>query len=207
MKLSGENHINAPPQEVWRALNDPEVLKKAIPGCETLEKVSDTQFKATVVTKIGPVQAKFNGEVELTDLDPPNGYTISGKGSGGVAGNARGGAKVKLEPEGDGTKLSYDVDAQVTGKLAQLGSRLIDSTAKMLAGQFFNKFGEIVGKPEEAPAPAAPVAAAMQAPAASGPAANASQPAAGGTQRGIPAWFWAVLISLFIVLAGWYFKK
>lgn len=207
MKLSGQNHINAPPQEVWRALNDPEVLKKAIPGCETLEKVSDTQFKATVVTKIGPVQAKFNGEVELTDLDPPNGYTISGKGSGGVAGNARGGAKVKLEPEGTGTKLSYDVDAQVTGKLAQLGSRLIDSTAKMLAGQFFNKFGEIVGKPEEAPAPAAPVAAAMETPAARGPAANASLPAAGSAQRGIPAWFWAVLISLFIVLAAWYFKR
>ena len=141
MKLSGENHINATPQEVWRALNDPAVLKQAIPGCDTLEKIDDTHFKATVTTRIGPVQAKFNGEVELTDLDPPHGYKISGKGSGGVAGNARGRAKVRLEPDGTGTKLIYDVDAQVTGKLAQLGSRLIDSTAKMLAGQFFTKFG------------------------------------------------------------------
>ena len=149
MKLSGENRINASPQEVWRALNDPDVLKRAIPGCETLEKVSDTQFKATVTTRIGPVQAKFNGEVDLTDLDPPKGYTISGKGSGGVAGNARGAAKVRLEPDGKATRLVYDVDAQVTGKLAQLGSRLINSTAKMLAGQFFDKFQEIVGKPEE----------------------------------------------------------
>ena len=135
MKLTGENHINASPQEVWRALNDPAILKQAMPGCETLEKLSDTQFKATVMTKIGPVQAKFAGEVELSDLDPPNGYTISGKGSGGVAGNARGSAKVKLVPDGAGTKLSYDVDAQVTGKLAQLGSRLIDSTAKMQIGR------------------------------------------------------------------------
>jgi carbon monoxide dehydrogenase subunit G len=208
MKLSGENRINAPPQDVWRALNDPEVLKKAIPGCESLEKLSDTQFKATVVTKIGPVQAKFNGEVELTDLDPPNGYTISGKGSGGVAGNARGGAKVRLTPDGDGTKLSYDVDAQVTGKLAQLGSRLIDSTAKMLAGQFFNKFGEIVGKPD-APAPAA--ADAVSAPGMAAPSTGAgistTQPGIDAAKPGIPAWFWAVLISLLVALAVWYFRR
>jgi carbon monoxide dehydrogenase subunit G len=98
------------------------------------------------------VQARFNGQVNLTDLDPPNGYTISGSGSGGVAGNAKGGAKVKLTSEGAGTRLAYDVDAQVTGKLAQLGSRLIDSTAKMLAGQFFDKFQEVVGGPQETPA-------------------------------------------------------
>ena len=150
MKLSGENLVKAPPEVVWAALNDPEVLKQAIPGCETLEKLSDTQFKATVAIKIGPVQARFNGQVELTDLDPPNGYTISGSGSGGVAGNARGAAKVRLEPEGEDTKLIYDVDAQVTGKLAQLGSRLIDSTAKMIAGQFFDRFGKIVGETDEA---------------------------------------------------------
>ncbi len=219
MKLAGQNHINASPQEVWRALNDPEILKKAIPGCESLEKLSDTQFKATVITKIGPVQAKFNGEVELQDLDPPNGYTISGKGSGGVAGNARGAAKVKLEPDGDGTKLSYDVDAQVTGKLAQLGSRLIDSTAKMLAGQFFNKFEQLVSKPEAAAAPAAvtteaastasttaatvaakPVAAKTTAPQASAPAAT------GEAKGGIPAWLWAVVIAGCIVLFAYYFR-
>ena len=212
MKLTGENRINASPEEVWRALNDPEILKQAIPGCDTLEKLSDTAFKATVTTKIGPVQAKFNGEVELQDLDPPNGYTISGKGSGGVAGNARGSAKVKLEPDGTGTKLSYDVDAQVTGKLAQLGSRLIDSTAKMLAGQFFNKFEQLVSKPAEA-APAAAVAAVAAAAATTTAAATGahSAPAPSGAQqgssKGIPAWVWAVVISACIVLFSFYFKK
>jgi carbon monoxide dehydrogenase subunit G len=215
MKLTGENRINASPEEVWHALNDPDILKQAIPGCDTLEKISDTQFKATVTTKIGPVQAKFTGEVELTDLDPPKGYTISGKGSGGVAGNARGGAKVRLEPDGNGTKLFYDVDAQVTGKLAQLGSRLIDSTAKMLAGQFFNKFEALVSKPE-APAAAPTVAATATAAAATATAAAAGQstaarPAVPSGQdqkaKGIPAWFWAVAISLFIVLFSYYFKK
>jgi carbon monoxide dehydrogenase subunit G len=208
MKLTGENKINASPEEVWRALNDPEILKQAIPGCDTLEKLSDTAFKATVTTKIGPVQAKFNGEVELLDLDPPNGYTISGKGSGGVAGNARGSAKVKLEPDGTGTKLSYDVDAQVTGKLAQLGSRLIDSTAKMLAGQFFNKFEQLVSKPAEA-APAAVATAATAAKPAAAGAHSAAAPSGAqqGASKGIPAWVWAVVISACIVLFSFYFKK
>ena len=212
MKLSGENRINASPEEVWRALNDPEILKQAIPGCDTLEKLSDTQFKATVTTKVGPVQAKFTGEVDLTDLDPPNGYTISGKGSGGVAGNARGGAKVKLVPDGDGTRLSYDVDAQVTGKLAQLGSRLIDSTAKMLAGQFFNKFETLVSRPQ---APAA-VAAGAAPPGASVSASpslttHATTPGSGTAwkdqEKGIPAWLWAIVIALFMLLFAYYFKK
>lgn len=212
MKLSGENRINASPEEVWRALNDPAILKQAIPGCDTLEKVSDTEFKATVTTKIGPVQAKFTGEVQLTDLDPPNGYTISGKGSGGVAGNARGGAKVKLVPDGNGTKLSYDVDAQVTGKLAQLGSRLIDSTAKMLAGQFFNKFEALVSKPEVPAADATTAAASHTGAAAHTTAATPSS--TGGNpgwkpqeNKTIPAWVWAIAISLFILLFAYYFKK
>ncbi len=212
MKLSGENRINASPEEVWRALNDPAILKQAIPGCDTLEKVSDTEFKATVTTKIGPVQAKFTGEVQLTDLDPPNGYTISGKGSGGVAGNARGGAKVKLVPDGNGTKLSYDVDAQVTGKLAQLGSRLIDSTAKMLAGQFFNKFEALVSKPE-APATEATASVTSHTGAAAR-SAGASTSSTGGNpgwkpqeNKTIPAWVWAIAISAFILLFSYYFKK
>ena len=204
MKLSGENRINASPQEVWRALNDPDVLKRAIPGCETLEKVSDTQFKATVTTRIGPVQAKFNGEVDLTDLDPPNGYTISGKGSGGVAGNARGAAKVRLEPDGKATRLIYDVDAQVTGKLAQLGSRLIDSTAKMLAGQFFDKFQEIVGKPEE-PEPA--TVAATSHGAATATAGAAGSAAWTGDQTGVPAFLWAAAIAAGMVMFAYYFKR
>ena len=205
MKLSGENRIKASPQEVWRALNDPVILKQAIPGCDTLEKVSDTQFKATVTTKIGPVQAKFIGEVELSDLDPPHGYTISGKGSGGVAGNARGAAKVRLEPDGADTRLIYDVDAQVTGKLAQLGSRLIDSTAKMLAGQFFNKFELLVSKPD-APGP---VAVAVTPSAADAESAAGTSRGAGwkAPDKGIPAWVWAVVISLCIVLFAFYFTR
>jgi len=184
MKLSGENRINARPDEVWRALNDPDVLRRAIPGCESLEKVSDTEFKATVATKIGPVQAKFNGQVQLTDLDPPRAYTISGSGSGVAAGNARGSARVRLEPDGDGTKLTYDVDAQVAGKLAQLGSRLIDSAAKMLAGQFFNRFEEIVGGP--APAGAEP----------------------GKAQATIiPVWAWAIVAAILALLAYYLFAQ
>jgi len=160
MKFAGENSISAPPQKVWKALNDPEVLRKSIPGCESLEKTGDNEFKATVVTKIGPVKTKFDGEVSLSDLDPPHGYTLSGKGSGGPAGNAKGSAKVTLKPNGAGTLLSYDVDAQITGKLAQLGSRLIQSTAKMLAGKFFDKFGEVVAGPAAAAEGTKPAAAA-----------------------------------------------
>ena len=208
MKLSGENRIKATREEVWRALNDPAILKQAIPGCDTLEKIGDTQFKATVTTRIGPVQAKFNGEVELTDLDPPNGYTISGKGSGGVAGNARGAAKVRLEPDGAGTKLIYDVDAQVTGKLAQLGSRLIDSTAKMLAGQFFNKFGEIVGKPDEPASAMAVASGAATASAGASPGVSSSTgPVWNANEKGVPALFWAVVISMFVFLFAYYFKR
>ena len=154
MKITGQNQIAATPQKVWEALNDPDVLRQSIPGCESLEKISDSEFKATVVTKIGPVKTKFNGEVQFSDLDPPNGYTLSGKGSGGSAGNAKGSAKVTLTPDGNGTLLSYDVDAQVTGKLAQLGSRLIQSSAKMLAGKFFDNFQNVVAGPPPAAAAA-----------------------------------------------------
>jgi hypothetical protein len=160
MKMTGEYILTAPPEVVWRALNDPDVLRRAIPGCDTLEKVSDTEFKATVGTRIGPLQAKFNGTVQLTDLDPPRGYRISGSGNGGVAGSAKGGATVRLEPHVQGTMLLYEAEAQVAGKMAQLGGRLIDSTAKMLAGQFFEKFQEIVGKPAEPEATASATSAA-----------------------------------------------
>lgn len=158
MQITGDTIINAPREAVWRALNDPDVLRQCIPGCESLEQVSDTQFKATVATKIGPMSTRFNGAVTLADLDPPNGYTISGSGSGGVAGNAKGGAKVRLEPVPEGTRLAYDVDVQVTGKLAQLGSRLIEGVAKMLSAQFFEKFGAIVAQEAAPTADAAPVA-------------------------------------------------
>lgn len=143
MKMSGEEIIPASREAVWKALNDPEILKQAIPGCEEITKHSDTELEAKVMVKVGPVKARFTGNVTLTDLNPPASYRISGEGKG-VAGLANGGADVRLEEVEGGTKLSYDVDAQVGGKLAMLGSRLIDSTARSLATQFFTKFASIV---------------------------------------------------------------
>jgi carbon monoxide dehydrogenase subunit G len=140
MDMQGERRIPGPRERVWQALNDPEVLKACIPGCETIEKVSDTEFTAKVVARVGPVRASFSGKVTLTDLDPPSGYTITGEGTGGVAGFAKGSAKVALEEEGAETVLRYGVQAQVGGKLAQIGSRLIDATARKYADDFFGRF-------------------------------------------------------------------
>ncbi|WP_269582095.1 SRPBCC family protein [Roseibium sp. Sym1] len=151
MQMTDSQRIEAPREKVWEALNDPEILKSAIPGCEELVKHCDTELEAKVKLKVGPVKATFGGKVTLNDLDPPNGYTIEGEGAGGVAGFARGGARVRLEEDGpDATILHYDVDAKVGGKLAQLGSRLIDSTAKRLAGEFFAAFGEQVAPKADA---------------------------------------------------------
>jgi carbon monoxide dehydrogenase subunit G len=147
MDMTGERVIEASRETVWEALNNPEILKACIPGCETIEKLSDTELKATVAVKLGPISAKFAGKVTLSDLDPPNGYTISGEGQGGVAGFAKGGAKVALTDEAGGTKLAYEVNAQIGGKMAQLGARLIDSTAKSYSEQFFTKFSELVAPP------------------------------------------------------------
>src|SRR3979411_1771240 len=143
MQMSDSRRIPASKEKVWAALNDPAILKQCIPGCEMLDMSSPTEMTATVVFRVGPVKATFGGKVTLSDLDPPNSYRISGEGSGGVAGFAKGGATVRLEAQGpDATVLHYDVDAQIGGKLAQLGSRLIDSTAKKLAGQFLASVGE-----------------------------------------------------------------
>ena len=146
MQMQDSQRIPASKDKVWAALNDPEVLRKCIPGCQSLEMTSPTEMTATVVFKVGPVKATFGGKVTLSELDPPNSYRISGEGTGGVAGFAKGGASVKLEAESaDVTILHYEVDAQIGGKLAQLGGRLIDSTSKKLAGEFFAAFGEAVG--------------------------------------------------------------
>ena len=156
MQMNGSQPIPASRDKVWAALNDPAVLRQCIPGCQALEMSSPTEMTATVVFKIGPVKATFGGKVTLSDLDPPNGYRISGEGSGGVAGFAKGGATLRLEADGaDATILHYDVDAQIGGKLAQLGGRLIDSTAKKLAGEFFTSFGAVVGGTAEPPTEAA----------------------------------------------------
>ncbi|GGE89868.1 carbon monoxide dehydrogenase subunit G [Stappia taiwanensis] len=158
MDLSGEYRIAAGREAVWAALNDADVLRQCIPGCKELEKHSDTEMSATVVAKVGPVKATFKGAVTLEDLNPPESYRIVGEGKGGVAGFAKGGADVRLAEDGGETVLSYDVKAQVGGKLAQLGSRLIASTARKMADDFFGTFKGIVEDGGEA---AAPSAAAM----------------------------------------------
>ena len=145
MIMDGQVQLPANREAVWAKLNDPEVLKVCIPGCESLEKLSDVEFQAVAVTKIGPVKARFKGKVKLTDLDPPNSYRISGEGDGGVAGFAKGGANVALSDKDGGTLLDYHVEAQIGGKLAQLGQRLVNGVAKKLADQFFEKFAAAVG--------------------------------------------------------------
>ena len=143
MKLSGSYQINLPKEKVWEALNDPEILKQAIPGCEEFIKNSETEFTAKATNKIGPFNASFTGDVELKDLNPPNSYKITGSGNSPV-GFASGEASVKLEDENGGTKLIYEVEANVGGKIAQVGARLIDMTAKKMADIFFGKFSELI---------------------------------------------------------------
>jgi uncharacterized protein len=153
MQMNDSQRIAAPRDQVWAALNDPAILKQCIPGCQSLEMTNPNEMTATIVIKVGPVKATFGGRVTLSDLDPPNSYRISGEGSGGVAGFAKGGATVTLEAESaEITILHYDVDAQIGGKLAQLGGRLIDSTSKKLAAEFFTAFGARVAASPEPPA-------------------------------------------------------
>ena len=144
MTMSGEQQLTASREKVWAALNDPEILKACIPGCETLDVTGQNEFSAVATNKIGPVKARFKGKVRLTDLDPPNGYKISGEGDGGIAGFAKGGATVALSDKDGGTLLTYNVEAQIGGKLAQLGQRLVNGAAKKLADDFFTKFAAAV---------------------------------------------------------------
>jgi carbon monoxide dehydrogenase subunit G len=144
MTMSGEVQLPATREAVWEKLNDPVVLKGCVPGCEQLDKTSDTEFQAVASIKIGPVKARWKGKVRLSDLDPPNGYKISGEGEGGVAGFAKGGATVALADKDGGTLLTYNVEAQIGGKLAQLGQRLINSAAKKTADDFFANFAKAV---------------------------------------------------------------
>ncbi|MSP30553.1 MAG: carbon monoxide dehydrogenase [Acetobacteraceae bacterium] len=140
MDMSGERRIQAPRQKVWDALNDPEALKASIPGCESMKRLGENELQATVAMKIGPISARFSGKVSMSEIDPPNGYMISGEGQGGVAGFAKGGAAVRLNDAEGGTVLTYVVKAQVGGKIAQLGARLIDASAKQMAEAFFDRF-------------------------------------------------------------------
>lgn len=149
MQLSDVKIIKASPETVWSALLDPEVLKLCVPGCQSMTGSVETGFEATVKQKIGPVSATFTGMVTLSDIDPGRGVTISGEGKGGAAGFAKGGAKVRLAPVAEGTELSYEVEAHVGGKIAQLGSRLIDAFASKMADEFFTRFQDAVEGPDE----------------------------------------------------------
>lgn len=200
MKMAGEQHIAASRQRVWEALNDADVLRQCIPGCQSLDKEADDRFAAVAEVKIGPIGARFKGNVSLSDLDPPNGYTIAGQGNGGIAGSAKGSAKVRLsDAGGGGTTVSYDVDAEVGGRMAQLGGPIIDATAKQLAAKFFAKFGEVVSgqvAAVEVPATAVGTQSAPAATAVAAPVA-ASVPSA---EVGFP-WAWAVAVAV-AVLGG-----
>ncbi len=198
MNLSGEYRLPLPRTVVWDGLNDPEILKQCIPGCEELTKTEDNGFAAKVGLKIGPMTARFTGKVTLSDIDPPNGYKIAGEGQGGVAGFGKGSAIVKLAEDGaGGTILTYTADSQVGGKMAQLGSRLIDATAKKLADEFFGKFAATVAPPAAAEAPAE---IAVEPPQMPGIAA----PQTGGLPQSvwIAALVAAVAIVLWMVLRG-----
>lgn len=195
MEMKGEQRIAAPRTKVWEALNDPDILRQCIPGCQSLEKEGD-RMKAAVEIKIGPIGARFNGAVTISDAKPPESYTISGEGQGGTVGNAKGGARVRLAEVDGGTLLSYEVEAQVGGRLAQLGGPIIDATAKQLAGKFFTKFGEVVEGPVAAPE-ASPVAGAGAAPGAvvAVPQYVAAAPAPSGGSL----WGWIVAVALAII--------
>ena len=187
MTMNGEVQLPASREVVWAKLNDPEVLKSCIPGCEQLDKISDNEFQAIATVKVGPVKARWKGKVRLSDLDPPNSYRISGEGEGGVAGFAKGGAKVSLADKDGGTLLTYDVEAQIGGKLAQLGQRLINSAAKKTADDFFVKFaaggGErLSDRSESLDAAHAAAPNTLDRPRAGGPELNLFQRSANGAK-------------------------
>jgi carbon monoxide dehydrogenase subunit G len=210
MELTDEQFLPLPRERVWAALNDPRILQASVPGCESLERIEDNKFKVVLAATVGPIKARFNGRLELQDLKAPVGYALSFEGSGGAAGNAKGTAKVELETEGSGTRLIYRTQAQVGGRLAQVGARLIDGVAKKMAAEFFTRFTEAAmagqpvpqsaaSAPEAAPAaagrPATGTANAARSSAASGSAAS------GSSGRG---WLWALApIAAAIVYAAW----
>src|SRR5262245_13424817 len=184
MRMTAEERIAAPRQRVWQALNDPQVLQQCIPGCQSLQKESDDRLRATVEIKIGPIGARFTCVVAISDIDPARSYTLSVEGQGGTVGQAKSTIKVRLADDGERTLLSYDVDAQVGGRLAQLGGPMIDTTAKQLATRFFKRFGEVIAGTPPATARDAPLAAK-----------SASRP----TSAGFPiAWMLAVALAALV---------
>lgn len=211
MEMTGEVRIPAPRARVWEALNDVETLKACIPGCEELLKLSDTEMTAKVKQKIGPVSASFAGKITLSDLNPPESYSIIGEGTGGVAGFAKGGATVKLTEDGPAaTVLAYQAKAQVGGKLAQLGGRLIDATAKAQADLFFSKFGQVVAAsvPQEVGLGVAAGGALESAGAAAtgAIAASAPVPSKAEVSGGIPLWAYGIG-AIAVALIAWFVLK
>ena len=200
MELTGEQRIAAPRLKVWEALNDPAVLSQCIPGCQSLEKEAEDRFSAVAEVRIGPIGARFKGAVELSEIDAPSGYVISGKGNGGIAGSATGKARVRLVDDGPGTLLTYDVHAEVGGRMAQLGGPIIDATARNLAGKFFAKFGEVVTG-ASSPAPAAETATKAAAPARAALAAPVAAPSGGA---GLWGWVAALVAA---ILSGYFLGR
>ena len=186
MEMTGEQLIPLPQQRVWEALNNPEILKACIAGCESMERVSDTEYKVTLSAAVGPVKARFNGKLLLTELNPPTSYSLAFEGSGGAAGFGKGGASVRLAPEGSGTRLSYSAKATVGGKLAQIGSRLIDGVAKKMSDDFFVKFNQTLS----------PVQATAAMPSATSHSAVTAH--ASGT------WVWVIAAGAVVALFGIY---
>ncbi len=184
MEMSGEQRIPLPQLRVWEAINNPEILKACIPGCETIERVSDNEYKVAMTAAVGPVKAKFAGKLLLSDLNPPNSYSLAFEGSGGAAGFGKGSAQVALTPDGNGTLLTYKASATVGGKLAQIGSRLIDGVAKKMSDDFFARFNSTV------------------APAAQAPAAQSPEPTPIAHRATVPGWLWALggILLLLVVL-------
>ncbi len=210
MDMTGERRIPAPRDAVWAALNDPVVLKACIPGCETLEKTSDTDMNGTVAMKVGPISARFSGRVQLTDLNPPASYRIVGEGAGGAAGFAKGGADVRLTEDGAFTVLDYAVQAQVGGKIAQLGGRLVDATAKSMADAFFNRFvAEVAATPgpETAAEGLSGVVAAATTPSAPSPATLSLMSMIPEQPMGFPRVAWvggAIFVLIFLLIFSAY---
>lgn len=192
MKMTGQERIAAPRSRVWEALNDPEVLQQCIPGCQSLQKEGADKLRATVEIKIGPIGARFNSLVTLTDVQAPQSYTLIGEGQGGTVGSAKATIKVRLAEDGDATMLSYEVEAQVGGRLAQLGGPLIDATAKQLAAKFFKKFGEVVCGVKAAPA------ATQTAPRATAPSASSYSAASPASSSFPTAWILALAVAALV---------
>ena len=202
MRMTGEERIAAPRARVWNALNDPEALRQCIPGCQSLDREAADRLRAVVEVKIGPIGARFNSVVSFSDIDPPHSYVLTAEGQGGTVGSAKSKIRVRLADDSDGTRLSYEVDAQVGGRLAQLGGPLIDATAKQLAGKFFKRFSEIVGGPPQiapgASAPEIPQALPSATPVPATPGLAASSTPRGSSGVFPIAWILALVVAALV---------